>query len=256
MSYDTKAKRQTGVGFPGQTPRQPANGAGFPHNRAPQGSGPGAKKVKAGILDANGDGFITADDLIIWFWRFIQWVVSWRSGMLLSVAFTVGAVAININSWTAATGSLAAGFVTWGVIQTLELMPAFDSFNMKANIAALIRFQRKPVEVPTANETLNPGYRRKLQQYQRREKNQEMLFEAIRWICYGLEFAVLVVGGGLLSATGVSGAAAILALVGMFGPELGLRLTNICGEKLLTADERRYQEQLEAAVQRTSMRVQ
>jgi hypothetical protein len=104
----------------------------------------------------NGDGFITADDLIIWFWRFIQWVVSWRSGMLLSVAFTVGAVAININSWTAATGSFAAGFVTWGVIQTLELMPAFDSFNMKANIAALIRFQRKPVESADRQRNAKP----------------------------------------------------------------------------------------------------
>lgn len=260
MSYDTKAKRQPGAAWPGQTSRQPASGAGFPHNRAPQGAGPGAKKGKGGLfdnpLDRNGDGFITPDDLLIGMREVFQWVFSWRGAMLLSGAFTVFAAGINIASWANATGTLAAGLLSWGAIQTLELMPAFDSFNLKANIASLVRLQRKPVEVPTANETLNPGYRRKLKKYQNREKNQETVFEAIRWGCYALEFAVLVVGGGLLSATGVSWAAVLLAIVGMFGVELGLRLTNICGEKLLSADERRYLEEIQASVQRSSVRVQ
>ena len=181
---------------------------------------------------------------------------SWRGAMLLAGAFTIGAAGINIASWTNATGTFTAGILTWGVIQTLELMPAFDSFNLQSNIAALVRMQRKPFEVPTASETLNPGYHRKLNAYQNREKQQETMFEAIRWICYGLEFAVLVVGGGLLSATGVSWSAVLLAAVGMFGVELGLKLTNICGEKLLSAEERRYIEEIRASVRRTSVRVQ
>jgi hypothetical protein len=261
MAFNTNAKRQQpGAGWPGQTPRQPATGAGFPHNRAPQGPGAGAKKSKGGLfdnpLDRNGDGFITPDDLLIGMREVFQWVFSWRGAMLLAGAFTIGSAAINVYSWTNATGTFAAGFLTWGVIQTLELMPAFDSFNLKSNIAALVRMQRKPVEVPTANATLNPGFHRKLRSYQNREKNQEMFFEAIRWICYGLEFAVLVVGGGLLSATGVSGTAVILALVGIAGVEVGLRLTNVCGDKLLSADERRYLEEIQASVQRSSVRVQ
>lgn len=206
-------------------------------------------------LDRNGDGFITADDFLIGIRECFQWVFSWRGAMLAAGCFTVFAGSINIASWATATGSFAAGLLTWGMIQVLELLPAFDSFNLKANIASLVRLQRKPVEVPTANETLNPGYKQRLRTYRNREKRQDQLFEAIRWVCYGLEFAVLVVGGGLLSPTGVSWTAALLALVGMFGVELGLRLTNICGEKLLSADEREYIKSLEASVRRTSVTV-
>jgi hypothetical protein len=243
MAFQTNAKRP-------QPPRTH-------ETAAPKPPRPGNRSAlfEDNPLDRNRDGFINADDLLIGLRELFQWGFSWRGAMLLCGGFTLFAGLINVASWTAATGSFAAGFLCWGVIQTLELMPAFDSFSLKANIAALVRLQRKPVEVPTANETLNPGYKQRLKRYRNREKSQDMMFEAIRWVCYGLEFFVLVIAGGILSATGVSWSAVLLALVGMFGVELGLRLTNICGEKLLSADERGYIKSLEASVRRTSVTV-
>jgi hypothetical protein len=205
-------------------------------------------------LDRNGNGFITADDFLIGLRECFQWVFSWRGAMLVSGAFTIFAAVINITSWASAAGSLTAGFLCWGFLETLELMPVFDTFNLRSNIAALVRLQRKPVEVPTANETLNPGYKKRLRTYRNREKRQDQLFEAVRYICYGYEFAVLV-GGGVLSPTGISWSAVILATVGIVGVELGLRLTNICGEKLLSADEREYMKSIEASIRRTSVTV-
>jgi hypothetical protein len=204
-------------------------------------------------LDRNKDGFVNADDLLIAAKEAWQWVFSWRGAMVVCGGFTVFAGSLNIASWTGAMGSAAAGILTWGVIQVLELMPTFDSLNLKSNLAALVRLQRKPTEIPTANEMLNPGYKKRLRAYQHREKNQDQLFEGIRWVCYGLEFFVLVIGGGILSATGVSWSAVLLALVGMFGVELGLRLTNICAEKLMSSEEREYIKSIEAQVRRTSV---
>jgi hypothetical protein len=53
----------------------------------------------------------------------------------------------------------------------------------------------------------------------------------------------------------VSWSAVLLALVGMLGVEIGLRLTNTCGEKLLSTDERDFIKALKASVRRTSVQV-
>jgi hypothetical protein len=209
----------------------------------------------ADAVDKNHNGRIDFDDLLIGLREVFQWVFSWRGATLLCGSFTVFAGIINVSSWTAATGSFAAGLLSWGVIQTLELMPALDSLNMRASIAGLVRLQRKPLEIPVVNHELNPVARKKFKRYRNREKSQEMTFEAIRWVCYALEFFVLIVGGGILSATGVSWSAVLLALVGMFGVEVGLRLTNTCGEKLLSTEEREFIRSLEASVRRTSVTV-
>ncbi len=206
-------------------------------------------------LDRNGNGRIDFDDLLIGAREVFQWVFSWRGAMVLCGGFTLFAGSINVASWATVTGSLAAGFLTWAVIQTLELMPAFDSFNMKSNIAALVRMQRKPLEIPVVNGELNPGAKTKFKRYRNRERNQETMFEAIRYICYGIELAVLVIGGGILSPVGISWSAVMLALVGIAGVELGLRMTNICGEKLLSSDEREFIKTIEKAVSRTTTTV-
>jgi hypothetical protein len=41
----------------------------------------------------------------------------------------------------------------------------------------------------------------------------------------------------------------------MLGVEIGLRLTNTCGEKLLSTDERDFIKALKASVRRTSVQV-
>ncbi len=213
------------------------------------------KRPWADVVDKNHNGRIDFDDLLIGLKEVFQWVVSWRGATLLCGSFTVFAGIINVTSWSAATGSFAAGLLSWGVIQALEIMPAFDNLNLKANIAGLVRLQRKPVEIPVVNHELNPVARNKFKRYRNREKSQEMTFEAIRWVCYALEFFVLIVGGGILGATGVSWSGVLLALVGMFGVEVGIRLTNTCAEKLLSRDELEFIQSLEASVRRTSVTV-
>jgi hypothetical protein len=251
MSFQTNAKRRT-------TRTQPADTQGNPTPQETR-----RERVKTGQrfpwddvkLDRNGDGRIDMDDVIFWAKEVWQWLLSWRGGMLLCAGFTVFAASLNIASWTSATGSFAAGFLVWGMIQTLELMPSFDRMSIKANIAALVRLQRKPLEIPVVNQTLNPVAKNQFKRYRNREKKQEMLLFALKCICYAVEFGVLVIAGGILSPTGISWSAALLAIVGIGGVEVGVELTNICSEKLLTPDERGFIKELEGAVQRTSVKV-
>jgi hypothetical protein len=206
-------------------------------------------------LDRNGDGRIDFDDLVYGAKEVWQWLFSWRGGMFLSAGFTLMAGSINVASWSSATGSVLAGFLVFGMVQTLELMGTFDGMNVKSNLASLVRLQRKPVEIPVVNQTLNPAAKNRFKRYRNREKNQDMVLEAVKWICYGIEFSVLVVGGGILAPTGVSWGAALISLIGMVGVELGLWLVNICAEKLMTPEERAFIKELEGAVQRTSVKV-
>jgi len=206
-------------------------------------------------LDRNGDGRIDLDDLIFWLKEAWQWLFSWRGGMILCIWFTGFTASLNVMSWSAATGSFVAGFIVWGMIQTLELMSSFDGMSMKANIAALVRLQRKPVEIPVVNQTLNPAAKNQFKRYRNREKKQDMVLEAVKWVCYALEVAVLVIAGGILAPTGIDWKSVLLAVAGIVGVELGLWLTNICAEKLMTPDERSFIKELQSAVERISMKV-
>jgi hypothetical protein len=214
----------------------------------------GNGRPEAKGADRNGDGRIDLDDLLIALREAIQWTFSWRGAMALSAGFTLLAGSLNVTAWSVATGSFGAGFLTWGLIQTLELMPALDDMNLKSSIMALVRLQRKPLEIPNINETLVPAAKARLRRYRNRERNQDAMFEAVRYLCYGLEIFVLVIGGGILTATGLSWQAILMALVGIVGVELGLRMFNICGEKLLSAEERDYLRKIQSSVSRSTTR--
>lgn len=215
---------------------------------------------KSSPFDRNGNGRIDPDDLLLGIRDAIQWVISWRGAMILAGAFTVYAGTLNIKAWVAAmavTGSGAglAGALVWGVIQTFELLPILDELNITASIGSLVKLQRKPLEMPTINETLNPQGRAKVRRYLNREKHQDIAGEFIRYLCYGLEIAVLVVGGGILSPVGVSWSGVLLAIVGVCGVEQGLRLFSRCAENLLSPEEREQVRKIREAVSRSTVRL-
>jgi hypothetical protein len=208
--------------------------------------------------DKNRNGRIDLDDLLIGIRETFQWVFSWRGAMLVCGGFTLFAASVNVAAWVKALSSLGAsapiaGFLTWGTLQVLELMPVLDDLNINASISALIRMQRKPLEIPLVNEDLNPHAKTRFKRYRNREKNREMIGEFVRYACYGLELAILVVGGGILSPTGISWGAVLMALIGIVGVELGLRKANECGEKLMTSEEREFLNQLKLSAKNTSV---
>jgi hypothetical protein len=210
------------------------------------------------IFDRDGDNDIDLDDLLIGLRECVTWVISWRGAMLFGGAFGLFAASLNITAWVGAMAPLGmgapiAGVVTWGLIQWRELAPILDDLNLKSSIAAMVRLQRKPMDIPLLNENLHGHAKARYRRYRNREKNAELGSEFVRWVCYGLEFAVLVVGGGILTPVGVSWSGVLLALVGMVGVEMGLRMFNTCGEKLMTPEEREYLRSIEKSVQRTTV---
>jgi hypothetical protein len=217
----------------------------------------GSKSAKS-IFDRDGDNNIDLDDLLIGLRECVTWVVSWRGAMLFGGAFGLFSAWLNVTAWIAAMAPLGmgapiAGIVTWGLIQWRELAPILDDLNLKSSIAAMVRLQRKPMDIPLLNENLHGHAKARYRRYRDREKNAELGSEFVRWICYGLEFAVLVVGGGILTPLGVSWTGVLLAIVGMVGVEMGLRMFHACGEKLMTPEEREYLRSIEKSVQRTTV---
>jgi hypothetical protein len=217
----------------------------------------GSKSAKS-IFDRDGDNDIDLDDLLIGLRECVTWVISWRGAMLFGGAFGLFSASLNVAAWVGAMAPLGmgapiAGVVTWGLIQWRELAPILDDLNLKSSIAAMVRLQRKPMEIPLLNENLHGHAKVRYRRYRDREKNAELGSEFVRWVCYGLEFAVLVVGGGILTPMGVSWTGVLLAIVGMVGVEMGLRMFNTCGEKLMTPEEREYLKSIEKSVQRTTV---
>jgi len=215
---------------------------------------------KESIFDRNHNGRIDPDDLLLGIRDSIQWVISWRGAMLLAGAFTVYAASLNITAWVSAmaitgAGASLAGALVWSIIQVCELLPILDELNITASIGSLVKLQRKPLEMPTINETLNPQARAKVKRYLNREKRQDIAGEFVRYVCYGLEIAVLVVGGGILSPVGVSWSRVLLAIVGICGVEQGLRLFSRCAENLLSPDEREQVKKIREAVSRSTVRL-
>jgi hypothetical protein len=216
------------------------------------------KRPWADLIDKNGNGRIDIDDLLIGLRETFQWVFSWRGAMLVCGGFTFMASLVNIAAWAnvltpLGSAAIGTGFLVWGTLQTLELMPILDDLSLKASLGALVRLQRKPVEIPVVNHELSPIATTKFKKYRNRERNREMTGEFIRYACYGVELAVLVIGGGVLSPIGINWASVLMSIVGIVGVEIGLRKTNECGEKLMNADEREFMKQLEASVKRTSV---
>ena len=220
-----------------------------------------SKPGKRSKFDRNRDGRIDADDILLMVRDVVQWVVSWRGAMVLAGVFTVYAASLNANAWMTVMSSMdgnsaaLSGFLIWGVVQLIELLPLLDNLNIEASIGSLVKLQRKPAELPVVNETLNPGFKRRRKRYVNREKWQDIAGEFMRYICYGLEIAVLVVGGGILSPTGVSWAGVLMALIGIVGVEGGLRLFSKCAEQLLSPEERAVVHKIVSSVNRTTVKL-
>jgi hypothetical protein len=218
---------------------------------------PDAKR-KATWGDTNGDGRFDIDDVLITIRNCAQWVFSWRGAMAVFGLALIGSAALNIASWVTVLsplGSLApmAGFVTWGAIQAFEILPIMDDLNLKSSLAGMVRRQRKPLEVPALNETLNPDAHRLQRKYKRRESEQQIMGEFTRYALYAGEFVVLVMGGNLVNYLGVSWGNVLLAILGMIGVEISLRMFNYCGDQLLTRDERDFMERLQQSAKNVSV---
>jgi hypothetical protein len=215
-----------------------------------------AKKKTWG--DTNGDGRFDLDDILIGIKEMFQWVFSWRGAMALFGLGLIGSAALNIASWVTVMRPLAslapmAGFVVWGTIQAFEIMPTMDDLNLSASLSAMVRRQRKPLEVPVLNDTLNPDAKRLQRRYKRREANQEIMGEFMRYALYGLEFCILILGGNLVNYLGVSWGNVLLAVLGMVGVEVCLRMVNYCGDRLMTRDERDFMDKLKATAKNVSV---
>jgi hypothetical protein len=215
-------------------------------------------KKKSTWGDANGDGRFDLDDILIGIRECFQWLFSWRGAMALFGLALIGASALNIASWVnvlSSLGSLApmAGFVVWGALQAFEILPIMDDLNLKSSLASMVRRQRKPLEVPVLNETLTPDAKRLQRKYKRREADQQVAGEFIRYALYALEFSILILGGNLVNYLGVSWGNVLLALLGMVGVEISLRMFNYCGDMLLTRSERDFMAKLESSAKNVSV---
>jgi hypothetical protein len=215
-------------------------------------------KRKATWGDANGNGRFDIDDVLIGIRNACQWVFSWRGAMALFGLALAGSSALNIASWVTVLsplGSLApmAGFVTWGAIQAFEILPIMDDLNLKSSLASMVRRQRKPLEVPVLNTTLNPDAHRLQRKYKRRESEQQIMGEFTRYALYAGEFTILVMGGNLVNYLGVSWGNVLLAILGMIGVEISLRMFNYCGDQLLTRDERDFMARLQQSAKNVSV---
>ena len=201
---------------------------------------------KKNPLDRNGDNRIDLDDLLIGLRQAVQWIISWRGVMALSLLFTGFSASLNVYSWVVVLGGLAglggsapiAGVLTWGFIQMQELTPILDDLNLDASIAALVRITRAPHEIPNFKESVTPEGQSAIDAFQQRNLKNNRFNRFKRYAFYGLEFSVLIVGGAVFSPMGISWGAVLLSFVGMVGVEMGLRQFSEAGEKLLSPEER------------------
>jgi hypothetical protein len=208
--------------------------------------------------DTNGDGRFDIDDVLIAIRSGFQWVFSWRGAMALFGMGLVGAAGLNIAAWVSALSPLKelapmAGFIAWGAIQAFELLPIMDDLSLDASLGAMVRRQRKPLEMPVINETLNPDAHHLRRRYKRREASQQITAEFARYALYGLELAVLVLAGNLVNYVGINWANILIAIVGMVGVEVCLRMFNFCADRLLTRDERDFLAKLKSTAKHTSV---
>ena len=209
-------------------------------------------------LDKDHDGDIDLDDALIGIREGLQWFASHRFGMLCYGGVVLLSAGINVHSWTVvllSVGLLApiAGFAVWGSFQYMELDPILDGLNLKSSLAALVRLQRKPMEVPIINENLHGHAQKKQRQYRDREKNQDLWTTIRRWIAYLVEASVLIVGGGLVGAMGVQWGGCLLAIIGMIGVEFWLKGFCRAAEKVLDKDERDYMKSIIAGHSRQTV---
>ena len=219
--------------------------------------------AKKNPFDRNGDNRIDLDDLLIGLRQAVQWVVSWRGAMALSLLFTVFSASLNVKSWVTVLGGLAglggaaliAGVLTWGFIQMQELTPILDDLNLDASIAALVRITRAPHEIPNFKESVTPEGQQAIDDFQQRNLKNNRFNRFKRYAFYGLEFSVLIVGGAVFSPMGISWGEVLLAFVGMIGVEMGLRQFSEAGEKLLSVEERELALTIRSSARRDTVKL-
>lgn len=208
--------------------------------------------------DVDKDGDFDFDDIL----RGARDVIEFSLPRLPMIAYgglTVLAAGLNIAAWTGVMSGLGsygavAGVLAWAVLQSKELEPVWLNLNLKQSLAALIRLQRKPLEVPIINHDLVPQAKKQLKAYRDREKNASSTSDFLRLFCYGIELFVLC-GGQLVSPLGIDWGRVLLALIAFTGVEIGIRGFSNEGQKLLAPEERELQSQILASVTRSTVRV-
>jgi len=208
--------------------------------------------------DRDKDGDFDFDDILMAARNFVEFTLP-RLPMIAYGGLTIVSAGINIAAWTGVMSGLGgygavAGVLAWAVLQSKELEPVWSNLNLKQSLAALIRLQRKPLEVPVINHDLVPQARRQLRDYRDREKNQSSTSDFLRLLCYGIELFVLC-GGQLVSPMGINWGAVLMAVIGFTGVEFGIRGFSHEGQKLLAPEERDLQSQILASVTRSTVRV-
>ena len=208
--------------------------------------------------DVDRDGDFDFDDVLRATRDFIEFTLP-RLPMIAYGGLTIVAAGLNIAAWTGVMSGLGtygvvAGTLAWAVLQSKELEPVWSNLNLKQSLAALIRLQRKPIEVPVINHDLVPQAKKQLKAYRDREKNQSSTSDFLRLFCYGIELFVLC-GGQLVSPLGINWGAVLLAAIGFTGVEFGIRGFSHEGQKLLAPEEKELQSQILASVTRSTVRV-
>jgi len=220
---------------------------------------PPSKSKKRNVWgDVDKDGDFDLDDVLRASRDFVEFTLP-RLPMIAYGGLTIVSAGINIAAWTGVMSGLGgygavAGVLAWAVLQSKELEPVWSNLNLKQSLAALIRLQRKPLEVPVINHDLVPQARRQLRDYRDREKNQSSTSDFLRLLCYGIELFVLC-GGQLVSPMGINWGAVLMAVIGFTGVEFGIRGFSHEGQKLLAPEERDLQSQILASVTRSTVRV-
>ena len=208
--------------------------------------------------DVDKDGDFDFDDVLLASRNAVEFALP-RLPMIAYGGLTIVSAGLNIAAWTGVMSGLGfyggiAGTLAWAVLQSKELEPIWSSLNLKASLSALIRLQRKPLEVPVINHDLTPQATKELKAYRDREKNQASTAEFLRMFCYGIELFVLC-GGQLVSPLGINWGAVLLAAIGFTGVEIGIRGFSKEGSKLLSPEEREFHAQILASAQRSTVRI-
>ena len=118
-----------------------------------------------------------------------------------------------------------------------------------------MRITRAPHEVPNYNESVTPEGQQAIDNFQQRNIKNNRFNRFKRFGFYGLEFAVLIVGGAVFSPMGISWGAVILSFVGMVGVEFGLRQFSEAGEKLLSVEERELAQTIRDSARRDTVKL-
>jgi hypothetical protein len=216
-----------------------------------------ATKAKNAWGDLDGDGDIDWDDLLLGTAAIVTFIAP-RLPMVAYLILVPVAAAINVQAWILAMNGLGdlaivAGVLIWFVIQGAELEPAWPDLTLKESLSALIRLQRKPLEVPSINADLTPQATRQLKRYREREMHQSKRAEFLRLAGYGLSLTILC-GGPIASSTGINWPLILLVAFSEIGVEAGLRGFCNQAQKLLTPEERAFQDSILGTASRTTFK--